>query len=326
MSANFARLREILAEVTDLTRAAMVLEWDQETYMPPGGVEGRAEQMSTLLRLSHITFTSDEVGRLLEALESEQQHADFDSDEASIVRVTRRDYEQARRVSPELVAEIAHAGATTQPVWKKARETADWKLFAPNEYFVFGTDEFGRDILSRIVFGARISLEVGLISVSLALVLGASAGLLAGFLGGWLDGLTMRCMDVLFAFPAILLAIGIMAVLGTGIVNAMLAIGIVYAPSFARLARASVLSLKEMEFVQAARVLGLGELAIGRLSASPSPIRNLAFGGDRIAPAALVHLERLKTLQGILLGGRDRSFDDEAFAAAVPPGVVLTFA
>jgi len=144
-----------------------------------------------------------------------------------------------------------------------AEEThPNWKLWAPNEYFVFGTDEFGRDILSRIIFGARISLEVGLISVSLALVLGASAGLLAGFFGGWLDGLTMRSMDVLFAFPAILLAIGIMAVLGTGIANAMLAIGIVYAPSFARLARASVLSLKEMEFVQAARVLGLGELAI----------------------------------------------------------------
>jgi peptide/nickel transport system permease protein len=138
----------------------------------------------------------------------------------------------------------------------------NWKLFGPNEYFLFGTDEFGRDILSRVIFGARISLEVGLISVSLALVLGASGGLLAGFLGGWVDGLTMRGMDVLFAFPAILLAIGIMAVLGTGIANAMLAIGIVYAPSFARLARASVLSLKEMEFVHAARVLGLGELAI----------------------------------------------------------------
>src|SRR5712692_4367553 len=124
----------------------------------------------------------------------------------------------------------------------------NWKLFAPNEYFAFGTDEFGRDILSRVIFGARISLEVGLISVSLALVLGACAGLLAGFFGGWIDGLTMRCMDVLFAFPAVLLAIGIMAVLGTGIVNAMLAIGVVYAPSFARLARASVLSLKGMEF------------------------------------------------------------------------------
>jgi len=138
----------------------------------------------------------------------------------------------------------------------------NWKLFAPNEYFLFGTDEFGRDILSRIIFGARISLEVGLISVSVALLIGATTGLVSGFFGGWIDGVAMRCMDVLFAFPAILLAIGIMAVLGTGIVNAMLAIGIVYAPSFARLARASVLSLKEMEFVQAARVLGLGELRI----------------------------------------------------------------
>jgi peptide/nickel transport system permease protein len=138
----------------------------------------------------------------------------------------------------------------------------NWKLYAPNEYFLFGTDEFGRDILSRIIFGARISLEVGLISVSVALLIGASLGLISGFFGGWIDAVSMRCMDVLFAFPAILLAIGIMAVLGTGIANAMLAIGIVYAPSFARLARASVLSLKELEFVQAARVLGLGELRI----------------------------------------------------------------
>src|SRR5689334_20920183 len=144
-----------------------------------------------------------------------------------------------------------------------AEEThPNWKLFAPNEYFLFGTDEFGRDILSRIMFGAQISLQVGLISVALALAFGATAGLIAGFVGGWLDGLIMRCMDVLFAFPAILLAIGIMAVLGTGVLNAMLAIGVVYAPSFARLTRASVLSLKEMEFIQAARVVGIGETQI----------------------------------------------------------------
>jgi peptide/nickel transport system permease protein len=137
-----------------------------------------------------------------------------------------------------------------------------WKLYPPNEFFVMGTDEFGRDILSRVIFGARISLQVGLISVSLALLFGASAGLVAGFFGGWADALIMRCMDVLFAFPAILLAIAILAVLGTGIANAMLAIGIVYAPSFARLARASVLSLKEMEFVQAGRILGQRPLGL----------------------------------------------------------------
>lgn len=152
-----------------------------------------------------------------------------------------------------------------------AEEThPNWKLFPPNEYFLLGTDEFGRDILSRIMFGAQISLEVGLISVALALVLGATGGLVAGFFGGWLDAVIMRCMDVLFAFPAVLLAIGIMAILGTGVLNAMLAIGVVYAPSFARLTRASVLSLKEMEFVQAARVVGLNEVNILRQHVVPN--------------------------------------------------------
>ena len=134
----------------------------------------------------------------------------------------------------------------------------NWRLFPPNEYFLLGTDELGRDVLSRIIFGSRISLQVGLISVGLALAVGALLGLVAGFYGGLVDNAIMRVMDVLFAFPAILLAIGIMAMLGASITNAMIAIGVVYAPSFARLTRASVLSLKEKEFIEAARVLGVG--------------------------------------------------------------------
>jgi carboxypeptidase Taq len=130
-SGKLQHLREILAEVTDLNRAAMVLEWDQETYMPPGGVQGRAEQLSTLLRLSHVKFTSKEVGRLLDDLEDELASAPFDSDEASVVRVTRRDYDQARKLPPDLVAEIARAGSVAQPVWRKAREDADFASFAP---------------------------------------------------------------------------------------------------------------------------------------------------------------------------------------------------
>ncbi|MGH2359771.1 MAG: ABC transporter permease [bacterium] len=136
------------------------------------------------------------------------------------------------------------------------------RLAAPRAEFPLGTDELGRDILSRIIFGSRISLQVGVISVSVALVLGSALGLVAGFFGGATDDALMRVMDVLFAFPAILLAIGIMAMLGPSITNAMIAIGIVYAPSFARLSRASVLSLKEMEFVEAARALGLSDLRI----------------------------------------------------------------
>src|SRR5689334_4275552 len=87
----------------------------------------------------------------------------------------------------------------------------NWKLYPPNEYFLLGTDELGRDLLSRIMYGAQISLEVGVFSVALALSVGTFIGLIAGFYGGWLDNVLMRIMDVLFAFPAILLAIGIMA-------------------------------------------------------------------------------------------------------------------
>ncbi len=130
-SDKLQHLRQILAEVTDLTRAAMVLEWDQETYMPPGGVQGRAEQLSTLLTLSHVKFTSDEVGKLIEDLEDELASAPFDSDDASIVRVTRRDYDQARKLPPELVAEIARAGSVARPVWEKARHDENFGLFAP---------------------------------------------------------------------------------------------------------------------------------------------------------------------------------------------------
>ena len=125
------RLKDILAEVSDLSRAAAVLEWDQETYMPPGGVQSRAEQLSTLQRLAHVQFTSDEVGRLLSELEDELGGRPYDSDEASILRVTRRDYDQARKLPPDLVAEVARAGSVARPVWEKARHDENFSLFAP---------------------------------------------------------------------------------------------------------------------------------------------------------------------------------------------------
>jgi len=123
-------LKDILAEVSDLSHAALLLEWDQETYMPPGGVQSRSEQLSTLLRLSHVRFTSGEVGGLLDSLEGKVD-GDFDSDDASLVRVTRRDYEEARKLSPDLIAEVARAGSTARPVWEKARHDENYTLFAP---------------------------------------------------------------------------------------------------------------------------------------------------------------------------------------------------
>jgi carboxypeptidase Taq len=131
MSERLEQLKTILAEVTDLGRAAAVLDWDQATYMPPGGVAARSDQLSTLQRMSHVRFTADDVGRLLAELEEETAALPFDSFEASLVRVTRRDYDQNRKLSPELVSEIVRAGSTARPVWEKARQDADFKLFAP---------------------------------------------------------------------------------------------------------------------------------------------------------------------------------------------------
>ena len=131
MADALQRLKAILAEVTDLHRAAAVLDWDQETYMPPGGVHNRAEQLSTLSEVAHRRFTADEVGRLLDEAEAATANSPFDSDDASLVRVTRRDYDQARKLPSELVAEIAHASASARPHWQKARHEANFALFAP---------------------------------------------------------------------------------------------------------------------------------------------------------------------------------------------------
>src|SRR5216683_2359308 len=129
MADALQRLKAILAEVTDIHRAGAVLDWDQETFMPPGGVHNRAEQLSTLSEVAHRRFTTDEVGRLLDEAEAATANSPFDSDDASLVRVTRRDYDQARKLPPELVAAIAHASASARPHWQKARHEANFALF-----------------------------------------------------------------------------------------------------------------------------------------------------------------------------------------------------
>src|SRR5260370_34249036 len=120
MADALQRLKAILAEVTDLHRAGAVLDWDQETYMPPGGVHNRAEQLSTLSEVAHRRFTSDEGARLLDEAEAATANSSFDSDDASLVRVTRRDYDQARKLPSELAAEIAHARCSARPHWEHA--------------------------------------------------------------------------------------------------------------------------------------------------------------------------------------------------------------
>jgi peptide/nickel transport system permease protein len=130
------------------------------------------------------------------------------------------------------------------------------RLQGSSEKHWFGTDSLGRDIFSRVIYGARISILIGLISVSISLVPGTFLGLVAGYFGGRIDSLIMRLMDMLLAFPAILLAIFITAILEPNLTNTMVAVGIVYIPHYARIVRSSVLSLKEQLFVQAISHLG----------------------------------------------------------------------
>jgi peptide/nickel transport system permease protein len=133
---------------------------------------------------------------------------------------------------------------------------------APSLAHLFGTDNLGRDVLSRTIYGARVSLSAGVIAVGLATLAGLVLGLLAGFFGGWLDELIMRVVDAMLAFPFLVLAITLAAVLGPNLQNAMLAIAVVSAPVFARLARGQVLSERERDYIQAAHALGSSDARI----------------------------------------------------------------
>ena len=136
------------------------------------------------------------------------------------------------------------------------------RFIFPCKAFPFGTDNLGRDILSRVIYGSRISLAVGLVSVSISVVFGTVLGSVAGYYGNVTDNIIMRAIDIVLSIPSILLAISIAAMLGQGLFNLMIAIGVSEIPRYARVGRAQILSVKDQEFVEAARAVGAGDLHI----------------------------------------------------------------
>ena len=182
--------------------------------------------------------------------------------------------------------------AARDPIRTAAREA----LQPPGARFLLGSDQFGRDVGSRVVYGARVSLLVGVISVSIAVALGAPLGLVSGYYGGRLDALIMRVMDVLLAFPGILLALAIVSVLSPGLGNVMIAVGLSAVPGYARLVRATVLAAREHLYVEAARALGGRDGGILVRDILPNVVApllvtaTLGLGGAILSAAALSFL------------------------------------
>jgi peptide/nickel transport system permease protein/dipeptide transport system permease protein len=189
-----------------------------------------------------------------------------------------------------LLALLAPVLAPADPVAQRLQSQLARPL---HDGFILGADDVGRDILSRILYGARISLLVGAISVTISLVAGGVVGLLAGYFGGLLDLVLMRFIDIMMAFPTILLAIVICATLGPSLQNAMIAIGVIGIPSIARIIRASVLAEKELDYVTAERSLGASHLRLVFSAILPNCVAplivqsTLAYAGAIISAASL---------------------------------------
>jgi len=206
-------------------------------------------------------------------------------------------------------------------------------LHPPSRAFPLGTDELGRDVLSRVIHGARISLRIGLVTIGIAVVLGTVIGLLAGFYAGLVDGVLMAVMEILLAFPQILLAMAILAMLGPSLTNAMIAVGLSAVPVYARTARGATLGVRAMDYVEAARAMGAGDgriLARHVLPNMISPIVVLATAGVGIAILIAAGLSYLglgaqppTPEWGAMLSGA-RSYLRSAWWMATYPGLAIT--
>jgi peptide/nickel transport system permease protein len=170
------------------------------------------------------------------------------------------------------------------------------KFAPPSRAHLMGQDELGRDILSRVIYGARISLTAGLAAVALATVVGTLIGVVAGYLGRWPDSVLMRLMDVLLAFPSTLLAIVIVSIIGPSLPNAMLAIGIVFIPQMARVVRSAVISVRERDYIEAERALGAGNAQIVFSGVLPNSMAPLIVQATLTLATAILEVAALSFL------------------------------
>lgn len=190
---------------------------------------------------------------------------------------------------------VAVAGPWMAP-YDPFQQSFDVQLTGPSVAHRLGTDQYGRDILSRILYGTRSALLAGLVANGIATVLGVLIGLTAGFYGKWVDTILMRFTDMMLSFPYLLLALVIVSILGTGLTSAIIAIGIVYTPQFARLMRGTVLEAREFEYVEAARALGIPSSAIMRRHILPNVLAPIMVMATLTVGLAIVETAGLSFL------------------------------
>ncbi len=167
------------------------------------------------------------------------------------------------------------------------------RLLSPSSAHWLGTDDFGRDILSRIIHGARISLSVGFFSVIGSIVVGSILGIVAGYYGKWVDGIISRIFDIMLAFPSILLAIAVVSVLGPSLQNALIAIAIINVPNFGRLIRSKVLSIKEEEYITSAKAIGMRDVRILFSHILPNSMAPVIVQGTLAIASAIIEAAAL---------------------------------
>jgi ABC-type dipeptide/oligopeptide/nickel transport system permease subunit len=198
-----------------------------------------------------------------------------------------------------------------------------------------GTDALGRCVLSRIIYGARVSLSVGFVAVGISLILGITLGIISGYFGGWVDSTLMRIVDIMFAFPALLLAIVIVAVIGQGLDKAMIAIGIVYTPQMARIIRSSVLYIKEMEYIEVQTAVGSSHLRVIFRHVLPNSVAPVIVYGTLMLATAILDCAALGFLGlgaqpptpewGAILSKSYSYIVSGAWWAATFPGIAILF-
>ncbi len=228
------------------------------------------------------------------------------------------------------MALLASVVATHDPYSFNAPE----RLKGPSADHYFGTDEFGRDLFSRVIYGAQVSLKVGFIAVLFSTILGSALGIASGYIGGWFDNIVQRIVDMLMAFPTIVLALAIVAARGQGVTNVIIALAVVQTPGLIRVVRSNVLTLKERPFIEASRVLGAtpGRIMAVHLLPNVAPsiivLATAGLGGAILAEATLSFLglgtPPPQPSWGGMLSGSARRYATDAPWLVIFPGIALS--